>query len=59
MSLRPQQLMPLLQRGGEGSSNPITAIAAAPHMLLIGRSSGEVHCYTLPDLVSAGKHVFL
>ena len=48
--------MPLLQRGGEGTS---TAIAAAPHMLLIGRSSGEVYCYTLPDLVSAGTHVFL
>ena len=51
--------MPLLQRGGEGTSNPITAVAAAPHMLLIGRSSGEVRCYTLPDLVSAGRPVFL
>ena len=47
----------VLQRGGEGNSNPITAVAAAPHMLLIGRSTGEVYCYTLPDLVSAGEPV--
>ncbi|KAL0027242.1 hypothetical protein WJX77_006308 [Trebouxia sp. C0004] len=46
----------LSPRGSEGTSNPITAIAAVPHMLLVGRSSGEVHCYTLPDLVPAGKH---
>ena len=24
-------------------------------MLLIGRSTGEVNCYTLPDLVPAGE----
>lgn len=48
-----------LQRGAEGvegTHNPITALAAASHMLLVGRSSGEVQCYTLPDLVAAGKH---
>ena len=48
-----------LQRGAEGAEgthNPITALAAASHMLLVGRSSGEVQCYTLPDLVAAGKH---
>ena len=47
-----------LQRGAESNANPITAVAAAPHMLLIGRSTGEVNCYTLPDLVSAGKRVW-
>lgn len=47
-----------LQRGGESDANPITAVAAAPHMLLIGRSTGEVNCYTLPDLVPAGERVW-
>lgn len=41
--------------GFSGSRDPITAVAAAPHMLLIGRTSGEVLVYTLPDLVPAGK----
>lgn len=49
----------VLQRGVngfQGTQDPITAVTAAPHMLLIGRSSGDVLCYTLPDLVSAGSH---
>ena len=48
----------MLQRGVEsfqGSKDPITAVTAAPHMLLIGRSSGDVVVYTLPDLVPAGN----
>ena len=47
-----------LQRGMEGfsgSRDPITAVTAVPHMLLIGRTSGEVLVYTLPDLVPAGN----
>ena len=47
-----------LQRGMEGfsgSRDPITAVTAAPHMLLIGRTSGEVLVYTLPDLMPAGN----
>lgn len=47
-----------VQRGVEGlqgGRDPITAVAAAPHMLLIGRASGEVLVYTLPDLVPAGN----
>lgn len=47
-----------VQRGVEGlqgGRDPITAVAAAPHMLLIGRTSGEVLVYTLPDLVPAGN----
>ena len=39
----------------QGSKDPITAVTAAPHMLLIGRSSGDVVVYTLPDLVPAGN----
>lgn len=48
----------MLQRGVEsfqGNKDPITAVAAAPHMLLIGRSSGDVFVYTLPELVPAGN----
>lgn len=47
----------MLQKGVEsfqGSKDPITAVTAAPHMLLIGRSSGDVIVYTLPDLVPVG-----
>ncbi|KAL3151657.1 hypothetical protein ABBQ38_012645 [Trebouxia sp. C0009 RCD-2024] len=40
----------------QGSKDPITAVTAAPHMLLIGRSSGDVIVYTLPDLVPVGTH---
>lgn len=50
-----------MQRGVDaspGTKDPITAVTAAPHMLLIGRSSGEVLCYTLPDLVPAGNGTF-
>lgn len=48
----------MLQRGVEsfqGSKDPITAVTAAPHMLLIGRSSGDFVVYTLPDLVPVGN----
>ena len=41
--------------GFSGGRDPITAVTAAPHMLLIGRTSGEVLVYTLPELVPAGN----
>ena len=49
-----------MQKPAQGSGavrDPITAVAAAPHMLLVGRSSGLVHCYSLPDLTLAGEAV--
>ena len=47
-----------MQKPAQGSGavrDPITAVAAAPHMLLVGRSSGLVQCYSLPDLTLAGE----
>ena len=47
-----------MQKPAQGAGavrDPITAVAAAPHMLLVGRSSGLVHCYSLPDLNLAGE----
>ena len=41
--------------GFQGSRDPITAVTAALHMLLIGRASGEILVFTLPDLVPAGN----
>ena len=57
-----KHVVDVLQRGAngfQGTQDPITAVTAAAHMLLIGRSSGDILCYTLPDLVSAGSHAHL
>ena len=34
--------------------DPITAVAAAPHFLLLGRKSGAVMAYSLPDVALRG-----
>ena len=47
-----------MQRGfgmSQAGHDHVTAITAAPHLLLVGHSSGQVLTYNLPDLTPAGQ----
>ena len=54
------QMICMVQRGiiaAHSTQDSITAVAAASHLLLVGRSSGDVVSYTLPDLAPAGNTI--